>query len=872
MFDSLKHIGIKRRSGRYPWGSGEDPEQRHKSFLGQIEALEKKGLNRIEVAKGMGLTIEQLRNKKTIAKNELKKADTIQAIKLKDKGYSNVAIGKRMGLNESSVRALLNPALKERADVIDTISNILKDNVETKMYLDVGLGVERHLGISRTKLKVALTKLQEEGYKVHKFDITQLGTDKKTNMMVLTKDTVGYGEIMKNKHKIRMTTDYSEDGGRSFLGLEPIRSVDSQRVLIKYAEDGGKLKDGVIELRRGVPELSLGEKRYAQVRIGVDGTHYMKGMAIYSDDIPKGYDIIYNTNKTKDTPQDKVFKEMKDDIDNPFGSTVRQKHYMDKDGKKQLSSLNVVGSKEGSGEEGAWGEWSKNISSQVLSKQSWTLAKKQLGLAFDIKKEEFDEIMSLTNPIVKKKLLESFADDCDSSAVHLKAAALPRQSSHIILPIPSLKETEVYAPNYNNGERVVLIRHPHGGIFEIPELIVNNRHKQAKSILGDVEDAIGIHPKVAEQLSGADFDGDTVIVIPNNKGLIKTKSPFQKLIDFDPKEQYRLSEDVPRMSAKTKAIQMGMVSNLITDMTIKGANDDEIVRAVKHSMVVIDAEKHHLDYKRSAIEHGIDLLKKRYQSGGGASTLISKASSEIRVDARKERIDPTMGRKIYEYTNETYILNGKEKRKQIKTSRMYETEDASTLSSGTPMETIYASHANKLKALANTSRKEVLSTPSMKTSNAAKTTYQSEVASLNSKLNIALKNKPLERQANLIGGYVVASKKAANPNMTADELKKMKGQALIEARSRTQAKKQNIEILPKEWEAIQSGAISNNVLMQILNNTDLDKVKQLATPRTTTAMTPAKIATAKSMKANGYTQSEIANRLGVSTTLLNKTL
>ena len=45
---------------------------------------------------------------------------------------------------------------------------------------------------------------------------------------------------------------------------------------------------------------------------------------------------------------------------------------------------------------------------------------------------------------------------------------------------------------------------------------------------------------------------------------------------------------------------MGDVSNLITDMTIKGANNDELARAVRHSMVVIDSEKHNLDVKASA--------------------------------------------------------------------------------------------------------------------------------------------------------------------------------------------------------------------------------------------------------------------------------
>lgn len=871
MSEYLSHYGVPRRSGRYPWGSGEDPQQRNKSFLGYVDDLKKKGMSEVDIAKGLGLSTSQLRAKKSLAKAEQRKADVAEAIRLKNKGCSNVEIGNRMGLNESSVRALLNPAIQERSEITKVTANMLKDQVNKKNYIDVGVGVEKHIGISRTKLKTAIAQLEEEGYRIHKFDIEQVGTGKRTNMMVLTKDDVTYGEILKNKDKIRMITDYSEDGGRSFLGLEPIKSVSSNRVHIRYAEDGGSEKDGVIELRRGVDDISLGNAKYAQVRIGVDDTHYMKGMAMYSDNIPKGTDIIYNTNKSSSTPKEKVFKEMKDDPDNPFGATVRQRHYVDAKGKKQLSTLNIVN------EEGDWGNWSKSISSQVLSKQSPSLAKKQLGLAYDLKKEEFDEIMSLTNPAVKKKLLDTFADDCDSSAVHLKAAALPRQGSHVILPFTSMKETEIYAPNYRDGEKVVLIRYPHGGIFEIPQLTVNNKHPEANKLIKNAKDAVGINSKVAERLSGADFDGDSVLVIPNDKGLIKTASPLKGLIDFDPKVSYPAYEGMKTISSRTKQMKMGDISNLITDMTIKGADPrgEELARAVRHSMVVIDAEKHNLNYKQSYIDNGIGELKKKYQGSdkSGAATLISKASSEMRVGIRKEKVDPTTGKKIYEYTNETYTnRKGKVLLKTVSSTKMAETEDAFKLSSGTPMETVYAMHANKLKGLANQARKESITTAPTTYSPSAKKTYDSEVSSLTAKLNLALMNKPLERQAQLLANSVIAAKRASNPNMEAADLKKIKGQALAEARTRTNAKKQRIEITSKEWEAIQAGAISHNTLTQILNNTDLDKVKQLATPRTSTSLTSAKEAKAKSMLTSGYTQAEVADALGVSTQTLTKLL
>lgn len=895
----IKHYGTPRRSGRYPWGSGDAP-QRSKSFSSEVNRLKKEGLSEKKIADGFGISIARMRARQSIEKSEAIQAKSTEAQRLKDKGYSNVEIGKRMGLNESSVRSLLNPTLKQRAEITRETAKALKETVKEKKYVDVGLGVERHMGISRTKLKTAIALLEEEeGYKTHYLTVEQLGTGKNTSLMVLTAPGVTSKELWANRAEIRPPTGYTEDKGRSYisvLGLETPTSVSSKRIGVRYAEDGGVDKDGVIELRRGVSDISLGQARYAQVRIAVDDTHYLKGMAMYSDDLPKGVDIMFNTNKKKGTPKMDTFKPLKEDSDNPFGATVRQKHYIDVDGKKKLSALNIVN------EEGDWDKWSRTISSQVLSKQSPALAKKQLGLGYEAKKQEFDEIMALTNPIVKKKLLREFADSCDSSAVHLKAASLPRQSSHVILPLTKIKETEVYAPNYRDGENVVLIRYPHGGTFEIPELKVNNKNPEAKKLFGGAKDAIGIHPKVAERLSGADFDGDAVLVIPNKpKGTIKSTPRLKALIDFDPKEAYGPYDGMrtidggvynaktkqvdygkkadgtnKRPTAKTKQLKMGDVSNLITDMTIRGAPPDEIARAVKHSMVVIDSEKHCLDYKRSYVENGIPSLKKRYQGSerAGASTLISKASSEYSVDHRKERPpDKQTGKKVYVPTNETYVnKNGKVIRRKIKSTRMAETDDAFTLSSGTPMESIYAAHANKLKALANASRKEEINTPNMRMQGSAKKVYASEVNALNAKLNIALKNSPLERQAQILANSIVSTKKAANPDMDAADIKKLKGQALAEARVRVGAKKIKVEISDREWEAIQAGAISSTTLTKILDNTDTDRIKQLATPRTTKALNPQKVAKAKRMLNSGRTQAEVAADLGISVSTLNKEL
>lgn len=852
------HYGILRKSGRYPWGSGGDQNTRNRTFLDTVDGLRKEGMSEAEIAASFKLTTTQLRAAKSIANNQQKQAQIDMAQRLKDKGYSNVAIGERMSINESSVRALLSPGQKDRADVLVATSNMLAAQVAKKKYVDIGSGVENHLGISATKLSTAVARLQEEGYTIHYLRVEQLGTGKQTTVKVLAGPDVTYSEVFKNKADVKQVTNYSEDGGRTYLGIHPPVSLSSKRVAVRYAEQGGAEADGVIYVRRGVDDLSMGKSNYAQVRIAVDGTHYLKGMAMYKDDLPAGVDVVFNTNKSNTGNKLDAMKALKDDPDSPFGATISRQHGV----------LNVVN------EEGNWGTWSKNLSSQMLSKQSPSLAKAQLDMTQERKKDELDEILALTNPTVRKKLLEAYADDADSAAVHLKAAALPRQGSHVILPVSSIKETEIYAPNYNNGEKVVLVRYPHGGIFEIPELTVNNRNAEAKRLLGtSPSDAVGIHHKVAERLSGADFDGDTVLVIPNNNRKVKNAPALEGLKTFDPKRSYPAYEGMPKMSTRTKQVEMGVVSNLITDMTIRGANAAELARAVRHSQVVIDAEKHNLDYKRSAVDNGIAQLKAKYQGGAkaGASTLISRAGAEVRVPERKQgfKTDLSTGKRVVVETGNSFVdAKGKVVLRTEKSKKLAETSDAHTLSSGTPIEKVYADHSNSLKALANKARLAAVSTKGTPYSPSAKTAYSNEVASLNAKLNVALKNAPLERQAQLVANATYSQKLQANPDMEPSEKKKAKSQALAAARFRTGAGKQRIDITQSEWNAIQAGAISTSKLEQILNNADLDAVKQLATPKTPTLMTSIKKQRAQTMLASGYTQAEVAEALGVSVSTL----
>lgn len=885
----LMHYGMPRRSGRYPWGSGDNPYQHSGDFLSRIDELKSQGLRETEIAEHLGLTTTQLRTQMSLAKDERRSLQVATAKGLREKGYSLNEIAEKMGFaNDSSVRSLLNENSEARMNQARTTADFLKKMIDEKGMIDVGTGVERELGISREKLNQALYILEMEGYPVYGGGVPQVtNPGKQTNIKVICPPGTEHREIydFDNVHSVK---DYdqilSEDGQKIRPAFQYPESMDSSRLKINYAEDGGIQKDGVIEIRRGVDDLSLGDSHYAQVRIMVDGTHYLKGMAVYSDDLPDGVDVLFNTNKKAGTPMTDVLKKIKDDPDNPFGSLIKehggQSYYIDKDGNEKLSLINKRA------EEGDWGEWSDHLPSQFLSKQSITLINKQLGLATADKVAEYDEICALTNPTVKKTLLKSFADDCDSAAVHLQAAALPRQKYQVILPLTTIKDTEVYAPNYKNGEQVALIRYPHGGTFEIPVLTVNNKQPEGKKVLGNTpKDAIGINSKVAERLSGADFDGDTVMVIPTG-GKIKITSthPLKGLEGFDPKEKYGPdSTTQPYKRMKNTQTEMGKVSNLITDMTLKGATEDELARAVRHSMVVIDAEKHNLDYKRSEQDNGIASLKKKYQGRvedgkykEGAATLISRAKSEVSVP--KHKGSPTInedGSLSYKTADDlTYVdkKTGKTKTRTQASTQMAETKDARTLSSGTPQEEAYASYANKMKSLANQARKEMVSTGKIPYSASAKAAYQNEVDSLNAKLNVALKNAPRERQAQVIANATVAAKKQANPDMTNAEIKKANQQALTAARAQVGAERKPVVITDREWEAIQAGAISESKLTQILNNADIDSLRQRATPRATTTLSPAKQSKIASMSASGYSTSEIAEALGISTSTVSKYL
>lgn len=888
--DILMHYGVKRRSGRYPWGSGDNPYQHGGDFLARVEELQRLGKTEKQIADELHLSTTDLRMQVRVAKHERRALQADRARSLREDGKTLDEIASILGYaNDSSVRALLNENTAANKNKAQATAEILKKELAEKGAIDVGTGVERQLGVSTGVLQEALFILETEGYNRYGVGVPQVNDPKKRTITpVISVPEIDQREVYQNLDLVKSVGDYhSTDGGESWDKREYPASIDSSRVKILYGDEGGALKDGVIEIRRGVADLDLGDSHYAQVRILVDGTHYLKGMAMYSDDIPDGADIVFNTNKHTGTPKMDVLKKIQDDPDNPFGALIKangQSHYIDSDGNEKLSAINKLK------EEGDWDKMSKNLSSQFLSKQPIQLIKKQLDLTYADAADEFSEICSLNNPTVKRKLLLDFADECDSAAVHLKAAALPRQSTQVILPLNAMKETEIFAPNYRDGEKVVLIRYPHGGTFEIPELTVNNKNPTAVSVLGkNIRDAVGINPKVAERLSGADFDGDQVVVIPTG-GRVKIQSTpaLKDLKDFDPKTDYSTEGKTGvRLLAKGAATQrqMGEISNLITDMTLKGATEPEIARAVKHSMVVIDAAKHKLDYRQSEKDNGIAELKKKYQGfddetghHGGASTLLSRRKQDVEVPERQGSgaIDPLTGKVVYKESGRTYVdpRTGKTVAATTKVKRILAIDDVRSMSSGTLQEEAYADYANKMKDLANKARLEYKATPTLKRSASAAKAFEPEVNRLMAALKVAQLNAPLEREAQRIANARVKAKVQANNITDKDEISKIRRAAISDARNSTGAsgKRTRITISDGEWTAIQSGAISDTTLSEILRYAEPKTVRERATPRRTTQLSDARVSRIKAMANSGHTNAEIAEALGISTSAVSKYL
>ena len=941
----LKHYGVKRKSGRYPWDPSLHLPKNYK-FIEDRDEMKKRGLSDNEIAKQMGLSTTVYRSKVTIAKEELKQYNMQRISKLQSEGMIIDDIAKTIGTTGQTVRNYLdeikNPNKSARAQRVQTeaVAQTLEDAVKRSKYIDVGKGVEIQMGISKEKLKSGLNALVESGeYEVHNLRIAQV-TDKNnsTPVKVLTKKGVERSEIYKNMDKVRPVEEFAINGdARMFQQMERPKSIGWDRVHIRYAipegqkghgtNDDGAMMDGAMFLRPGVKDLNLGKASYAQVRIAVGDTHYLKGMALYGTEemfkgIPKGTDIIFNTNKTANKTPQEVLKELKKnpeggapiDGPNPFGATVKRQNTLvdakgnpvykpgvkDRFGNKvpQIGSVNIVN------EEGDWGSWSKALSAQFLSKQPTTVVHERLKATMKQVQDEYESIQKVTNPVIKKQLMESFVSDLESKQVHMKAAAPKGFQGHVILPVPDMKENEVYAPNYKNGEKVVLIRYPHGGRFEIPELTVNNNSVARKMISKDSPDAIGIHPKVASKMSGADFDGDTAYVIPNNKGKFKSRDSLKELKNFDPNMYADKPGTFTPITKRYQQTLMGVVSNLITDMTLQGAPSNEIARAVKHSMVVIDAEKHKLNYKRSAEENGIDALMKRYMTHvdkvkyGDLERYNPKTRRVDKViDPDKLKKDLTPGK---EYTSASTIIS-RHKQSVITDGYQVEVPDPKSKSGGTKMvwrnkketylvnmvkdanvflgpnatktEHHYADYINELKAFKNKVDSEISGIKMPARDPKAAKIYAEEVLSMKDKVNQVKINRIKERQAQRmaeVSSKAEIARRSEDEVLKKDEISRIKQQALNKARSMVGAERTPVTITDDEWDAVQSNAVSGTLLKELVSFMDDSQLKSLATPRANKQMTDARKSKAKALLANGYTIAQVAEALGVSSSTIGK--
>lgn len=903
--------GIIRKSGRYPWGSGKDVYSRSRGFDSYVKELKSKGLGDKEIAELIGsqtpdghpFSIADLRDARTISKEEIVAEQTTRAVAMRDKGMSIEAISKSLEIPGPTVRLRLKNSEVEKKTSLRNTADILRKNVDEHKIVDIGAGVGLQMGISKERLRAAVSVLRDEGYVSYTVPVRAVGTPNTQNHKVLLPPGTTFGDARRMSDKIHTMGEWTENNGLTFFGIHEPLSVNSNRIKVEFESP----EDGMIYVRPNVKDLDMGKNSYAQVRIAVDGTHYIKGVALLHDNLPNGVDLVVHSNKPASVGKLGALKPLTEDKDNPFGSIIKRQ-IVDIDPKTGLervkSAINIVN------EEGDWDTWSNSLPSQMLAKQPHSLIKSQLDVTRQITKDRIAEIESITNPVVRKKKLEDFADQIDADAVDLRAAALsPRQKTQVIIPMPKMNKGEIYAPNFETGESVVLIRYPHGGRFEIPEVIVNNNNRTAKKLLGNATDAIGIHPSVAEKLSGADFDGDTVVVIPNRSGKIKGSASMgsqakvyeEGLANFDPKRKYggfvqtgtdAKGRPIGNFKLMTQTgLEMGMITNLITDMSIQGAKPDHVVRAVKHSMVVIDAEKHKLNYKQSEIDNGITQLRALYQksSKGGSTTLLSQATAKDRIPERKARphqlggpIDLKTGAKQFVDTGKT---NNKFDRKTgtyldektpktVNEKRLALTNDAFSLvrDPSNPVERLYAEHANEMKSVANEVRLKAHAITPPKRNPQARVVYKDEVDTLTKALREAEKQAPLERRAQVYANVTVKMKRQEDPTLREDRdrMKKVEKQAVKEARLRLGLDKPRIILTDRQWDAIQSGAVSASMLREMLRFTDPKQIEQLSLPRRNTVMTKAISSRAKAMLAAGATNADVARALGISPSTLRE--
>jgi len=830
----LIHYGTKRHSGRYPWGSGGNESGTTK----QIQELLNKGYSYKDIANKLGTTASEIKSYISYSKTQETNHMIHQIAAKKQHGYSNVEIAKQLGVSEGLVRYYSNKQISEKKaasnERVDKVSKSLESILDKHIGVDVGTGVNVNLNLTNSEMNKVIVGLKDKGYKVEMINVPD-PTNRAITVLhqILTKESVTGRDLHQSINDI---VSVNVKANKVSTGTKPI-SISKTRVAIKHDPS----KDGMIYIRPGVKDIFIPVgKTYCQARILVGENKYLKGMAVYSDDIPKGKDVQFFHSKATDS---KALKDIEKGI-NIFGSNVYQ---YEKNGVQ--SAINVVGSKPGAGVEGYWDGWNsaRNLSTQFLAKQPpKAITERIRATKLDLAKE-LKDINSISNPTIKSWALENFSLALDKKAASMDVSAFPRQSNKVIFGI-DIKDNEVYAPTYNSGETIALVRYPHAGTFEIPVLKVNNNNPSGRKILGNAIDAIGISAKSAAQLSGADYDGDTVIAIPAK--YVKATAPVKSLIDFDPRKAYPNGPTTPRITEKQKQEKMGEITNLISDATIRGASVSELTRLVKHSMVVIDSYKHNLDYKQSEIDNDIASLKKKYRQ---TASIISDAKSPAYVNRELDTsakgrsyslpID-SKGNIVYkESTTKRY------KSKVDKISLIDNPEKHYTSSNG--VESSYASYSEHLKNMARSARLQSAKVSKAYSVNeAAAKEYKNEIASISYKLGQFERSKAAERQVN----RKTLAKSAKSDDTTKAEQ--------IRANYRKQYGVAPLQLTKREAEALAKGALPKSTVVKALKA--FKGLNYSSFTKSTQATTKLQASNVKRYKNLGYNYSEIANILGIS--------
>ena len=268
----------------------------------------------------------------------------------------------------------------------------------------------------------------------------------------------------------------------------------------------------------------------------------------------------------------------------------------------------------------------------------------------------------------------------------------------------------------------------------------------------------------------------------------------------------------------------------------------------------------------------------------GKRTLVTESGKSITYDMtdakQRGKYDPIMSKNSkgeVVFTNKDKTITYKKEMRTVKSTEMGETTDAHTLVSVKqhPIELIYADYANSMKALANRARMEYIKTGNLQYDRNAAKIYANEVSSLESKLNEAKKNNPKERMAQRLAAAEVKKKQNVDPTLKGEDLRKVSQRAITKYREEVGSvsrSKRNINITEKEWEAIQAGAISDNRLKTILDNSDPDVLRQRAMPKTGRKPTSAQVMRMKALANSNFTLQEIATKLGFSTSTISKYL